>query len=331
MTELELFERMNAERLSTFRDFSRIGFYAMGTVNEIMFRAVSRAAAEKFKLDVFNWLAHFEATFSSFIDTSLVGRINREAGGDPVEINADAEELFALCDWFHWHTRGLFDPTSGPLLDLWDYHHPRKALPSRNEVASARSKVGWDKVERGKGYVRLAEEGMRIDLGGIGKEYAVDRLVGMAADAGINDIMVSLGRDIRVSGSPPEGDVWRLGLEHPDRPSQCWTGVAASNVSLCCSGDYQRYLEIDGQRYSHIIDPTTGYPAAGGCRAAWVLAKSCVQAGILSTCMCMLGHDKGMKLIESTTGAEGCIWTTVGIYQSGRFTNYVLHESEVTQ
>lgn len=327
MTRDELLERSLSEPMTRFREFSHLHFHALGTVNEILFQTHSTGAAERFRMQALDWLAEFEMTFSAFIDSSLLNQINRMAGKEAVEIPVEADELFALCDYFHWSTQGRYDASAGPLLDLWDYHSPRPALPTPQDVEEARTRVGWEKVERQPGSVRLPFAGMRLDLGGIGKEYAVDRLMRMASDAGIENIMISLGRDIRVSGTPPEGDAWRLGLEHPENPSTCWTGVELDRGALCCSGDYQRHLTIDGKRYSHIIDPRSGYPATQGCTAAWVISSSCVQAGIGSTALCMMNVQEGLEWLNATPGVDGCIWTSQGIHESEGFRNYELQEN----
>lgn len=137
---------------------------------------------------------------------------------------------------------------------------------------------------------------------------------------------ISLGRDIRVRGRSPSGDPWRLGLEHPDQPDRCWGGVAIEDAALCCSGDYRRYFEAAGRRYGHIVDPRTGRPADRGCRAAWVIAPTCVEAGILSTVSLVLGPDEGVALIEASRHAAGCFWTDRGMIPMRRFAKYELPE-----
>ncbi|OQW96782.1 MAG: hypothetical protein BWK77_03655 [Verrucomicrobia bacterium A1] len=283
MTAADLYARMMRSVLSSTGESRRFAFQAMGTDNEIAFSTSSSPRARDFQEAVLKWVAGFEATYSRFIPESLVGRIHREAGIRPVEIDAEAAEIFALCDVFHWRTFGVFDPTAGVLTALWDYRDAGAKPPSDAAVEAARALVGWSRVVRGPGSIFLPEPGMRLDLGGIGKEYAVDRLARLADAHGIRDYVISLGRDIRVRGRSPSGDPWRLGLEHPGQPDRCWGGVVIEDAALCCSGDYRRYFEADGQRYGHIVDPRTGRPADRGCRAAWVIAPTCVEAGILST------------------------------------------------
>ena len=317
--------RMQAGDLTHQPDgFYALDFYAMGTSCRILFTARSRRVAEDLRRGWLDWLADYEFRYSRFIPESLVCRINREAGGGWVETDKELESLFALCDWYHWLTGGIFDPTALPLLLLWDYKAARPAVPEPAGVAEAVRRVSWKRVERRPGVVRLPEAGMALDLGGIGKEYAVDRIVEMAAAAGVEAIMASFGADVRVHGAPPEGGSWRVGLQSPVDPDRCWTGVMAHERAVASSGDYLRYFEQDGRRYGHIIDARTGYPVDNGCRAVSVVAPTCTEAGVLSTAAFVLGPEAGLKLIDRSHQAEGCIWTEGGAHCSRRFQHYVI-------
>lgn len=314
-----------AEPASTaLGDYRRMSFRAMGTENEIIYAAASNERARIFEAAVLEWITGFESTFSKFREDSLISKINREAGRTAVETTADADELFALYDWFHWQTGGLLDPTTGPLMDLWDYHRESPAPPNEKDIQSVLPLVGWRQVQREKGSVFLPKAGMRLDVGGLGKEYAVDRVIKLAKDHGIENIAASLGRDIRVYGQPPEGGRWKIGLEQPGAPDGCWGGAALSSGALCCSGDYRRFFEHGGQRYSHLLDPRTGRPAQSGCRAVWVIAPSCVEAGALATAAFVAGADRGAEMVEQSSLAAACFWTDSGLVQTRRFHEYLI-------
>lgn len=321
--EQALFERADrGSALSGAGPFFRFRFQALGTSNEILFAAPSRARAAAFREEALRWLCGFEARFSFFLEGSFVSRINAVAGGDWTATDADADELLALCDWYHWKTEGVFDPTAGPLLDLWRRAGAAGRMPAPGDVQAALALTGWRRVERERGRARLPVRGMRIDLGGIGKEYAADRLCAEARERGIADVLVNLGNDLRVSGSPPEGGAWRIGLEHPERPGATWSSVAVDEGGFCCSGDYLRFVMIGGVRCGHIVDPRTGYPARAGCRAAWVAAPSCTEAGVLSTAAVVVGAEEALRLIEGTPQAAGCVWADNGIHETRRFRHY---------
>jgi thiamine biosynthesis lipoprotein len=273
---------------------------------------------------VLTWLAGFEARYSRFLPDSLISRINAAAGREWVETDEELDSMFAICDWFHWMTQGIFDPSMLPLARLWDYHRPPCTLPGAGEVARALSLLGWKKVEREKGRVFLPDAGMAIDLGGVGKEYAVDRVFEMALAAGMENVMVDFGHDLRTRGEPPEGGPWRIGLEHPSVPGRCWGGVAITDRAVASSGTYQRFFEVDGERYSHILDPRTGWPVRSGVDAVSVVAPTCTEAGILSTTALILGPDEGRQLIERSAHAAGCIWSNGNRIHTRGFDDYVL-------
>jgi thiamine biosynthesis lipoprotein len=149
---------------------------------------------------------------------------------------------------------------------------------------------------------------MGIDLGGIGKEYAVDRIFEQSRQWAIKDIAVDFGRDLRVRGEPPEGGEWRVGLEHPLDPQRCSGGVAVSDRAVATSGGYARSFTVDGKSYIHILDPRTGWPVDNGCQSVSVIAPTCTEAGILSTTAFILGREKGLPLLEQAIHVEGCVW-----------------------
>lgn len=324
LTADQLYQRVQDAPLRGHGDYFELSFRAMGSPCAVTFAAKTHAAAGEFKERVLRWLSEFEARYSRFIDSSLISRINAAAGHDWVETDAEAESLFSLCDWFHWMTDGVFDPTAGPFVALWDYHRQPPVVPSDSDVAAARPLVGWSLVQRRSGGIFLPQQGMMLDIGGIGKEYAVDRVVALALDAGIRNVLVNFGNDLRVHGEPPEKGPWKVGLEHPDSPGRCWGGVNLNEGAVCTSGNYRRFMEVGGKQYGHILDPRTGYPVSNGCRSTTVIAPTCTEAGILSTSSFILGADAGMALLARQFSAEGCIWTEAGLFETRRFRSYVI-------
>lgn len=303
----------------------RLGFKAMGTWCQITFAAPTPVVAKDFKREALRWVSDFEARYSRFIPDSLIGRINASAGKQWVEIDPETERLFSLCHELFFFTRRVFDPTSLPLIKLWNWKAVPPVIPDDVAIKAARQLIGWEKVQRRNGAVFLPQEGMAIDLGGVGKEYAVDCVVQLAQAHGIQSAVVDFGQDVRVHGTPPGKPAWHIGLEDPKQPGQCWTGLAIHNAAVATSGDYLRCFEKDGRRFGHIIDPRTGYPVYNGCRAVTVIAPSCTIAGILSTTSFVLGAEEGIKLIETYFGAEGCITTETSRHETRRFNEYVTH------
>lgn len=296
-----------------------VTFKALGTTCRILVGGSAVSAAPFFRAAL-NWVAAFEAKYSRFLGESLVSRINRAAGEDWVALDPESERLFGLCHELNFQSRGIFDPTSLPVTALWNWKEPRTSLPTDEEVAAALALVGWRQVQRAPGKIRLPRRGMSLDLGGMGKEYAVDQIVLLAGRSGFGSVLADFGADLRTAGPPPDHrPAWHIGLENPQKPGTCWTGLAIREAAVATSGDYIRKFELNGRRYGHIVDPRTGKPVAHGVRSVSVIAPSCTQAGFLSTAAFVLGPQEGLRLIESTAGAAGAIVTENQIFQSHRF------------
>ncbi len=294
-------------------------FRALGTECRIQFSATGNDQAAAFSKEAVQWVANFETKYSRFRDSSLISEINRKAGISWTEIDPEVESIFALCDDLHFMTQGVLDPTMLPLIHLWDYRRTHSELPSEEAVDKARSLVGWRKVERRPGAVFLPEKGMALDLGGFGKEYAVDKVAAIAVGHGLAGCLVDFGRDIHAVGTPPGKPAWHIGLENPEAPGSSWGSLAAINLGVATSGDYRRFFEYSGQRFGHILDPRSGRPVVNGILAVTITANSCLEAGVLSTAVFVLGEEEGLKLVEGTFGAEGCIVMNTGIQQTSKF------------
>ncbi len=300
----------------------KLTFQAMSTVCRVHFRAPTAGLARDFQDAALRWVAGFEAQYSRFIPNSLIGRINAAAGRDWVEVDAETDALFNLCQEMIFFTRGAFDPSSLPLIRLWNWKANPPVVPDAAQIQTARELVGWRKLKRRRGAIHLPQAGMGLDLGGIGKEYAVDRVLMLAQQRGIENVLVDFGSDVRVHGEPPEQGAWHVGLEDPRQPGRCWTGVAVTNHAVATSGDYLRHFLHGGRRYGHILDPRTGYPVNNGTLAVSVVAPHCTLAGILATTACILPPQEAVNLISLCPGAEGCVTTESAQHQTLRFHAY---------
>lgn len=301
----------------------KLQFRAMSTPCQVKVHGVSASVARDFQHDVVEWVGQFEARYSRFIPDSLIGRINAAAGEHWVETDPDTDRLFQLCHELFFFTRGSFDPTALPLIKLWNWKAHPPVLPDGDDLRAARELVGWNKVQRRAGGIFLPQTGMALDLGGIGKEYAVDCVVNMAIQCGIQNVLVDFGQDVRVHGHAPEKKFWWIGLDDAKQPGKCWAGVAVTDHAVATSGDYLRNFQLNGRRYGHIIDPRTGYPAHNDCRAVSVIAPSCTIAGLLSTSVCILGAKEGLQLVELHPGAAGAVTTETTKLYSRKFHEFI--------
>jgi FAD:protein FMN transferase len=301
-----------------------LAFFAMGTRCRVMVPASVPDSARRFFDDVMSRIADFEAKYSRFLNDSLVGAINAAAGQHWVEVDAEADRLFGLCADLFFFSRGVFDPTALPLIRLWNWKSHPPVVPGDDAIRAARELVGWDKVQRKPGAIFLPERGMGIDLGGVGKEYAVDLAMALAAQHGLENVLVDFGQDIRARGAPPGRPAWHVGLEDPAAPGSCWASVAVTDHAVASSGDYLRHFQHQGRRYGHILDPRTGYPVSQACRAVTVVAPACTVAGILTTTAFILGPEEGYHLIHNYHGASGALVTDNGNLITPRFHEHLV-------
>jgi thiamine biosynthesis lipoprotein len=320
--EMVLGRVRQSSRVESSAQFYQLSFQAMNTHCRVNFVGNDAKRAQNFCQEVIQWVSWFESHYSRFIPDSLIGRINAAAGLHWVEVDAETDALFNFCQEMVFLTRGLFDPSSLPLMRLWNWKAKPEAVPAAAEIAKARELVGWRKVQRRPGGIFLPREGMALDLGGIGKEYAVDRVLAMGLERGFANLLVDFGQDVRVHGQPPGRPAWHIGLEDPAKPGECWTGVAVNDHAVATSGDYVRHYTVDGRRYGHIIDPRDGQPVNNGCKSVSIIAPNCTMAGILSTSAFILGAKEGLELIRICPGGEGAITTETGRVLTQNFYKY---------
>ena len=306
------------------RGIRRLDFNALGTNCVIQFRLDDERSALEFAASALGWIGNFEAKFSRFRPDSIVSQVNRAAGGAWVAVDAEMEHMLRLADDLHRRTNGILDPTLLPLQRVWDWKTAHLKLPTRAEVKAALDLTGWGKVQRQAGAVRLPQAGMGLDFGGFGKEYAVDYLARLARESGIKDALIDLGRDIFAMGGNGNHPFWHVGIEDGCHPGKCWGGLAVSDLAVSASGDYTRFFLHEGVRYGHILDPRTGWPVANGMRAVTVLAPSCLEAGVYSTAVFVLGASEGIHLASLARGVEICAQSESGIEGSRSFGNYLV-------
>lgn len=300
----------------------QLTFTAMSTTCHVNFRTTDAALARQVQNEVLEWVSTFEAKYSRFIPDSLISRINSAAGEQWVDVDAETDAILNLCQELIFFTKGVFDPTSLPLIRLWNWKANRPVVPTEATIAETREIVGWRKIQRRKGAIFLPRKGMCLDLGGIGKEYAVDRVLTMCLNYGITNVLVDFGQDVRVHGNPADKPAWHIGLDDPKNPGHCWTGVAVNNHAVATSGDYLRHFTVDGRRFGHIIDPRTGWPVNNKVMAVSVIAPQCTYAGIISTSAFILGPREGIEMMQMSANVEGAMTTETGRAQTKGFHHY---------
>ena len=271
-------------------------FRAMGCDNELQLHAAGEEEAGRVAAAVEAEVARLERRYSRYRDDSVVAAINRAAGGAPVVLDDESALLVDYAAICHAESGGLFDITSGVLRRAWDFRSGR--LPEASAVATLLPLVGWSRVEWRRPRLRLPLKGMEIDLGGVVKEYAADRAAALCRERGIEHGLVNLGGDLHAIGPHPDGTPWAVGIRHPRRPGECIATVALRRGALASSGDYERYMEVDGRRYSHILDPRSGRPVDAPPQAVTVLADACLIAGSATTIAMLKGSEAAPRFLD---------------------------------
>ncbi|WP_374436033.1 FAD:protein FMN transferase [Inhella sp.] len=269
-------------------------FQALGGSAEIVLAASDEAEARRLAQIGIDEVLRIEHKYSRYRADSLIGRINAQAGGEPVELDDETLALLRFADTLHQDSDGLFDPTSGVLRRAWNFKQPR--LPQPDELVPLVALIGWPRVAREGKSLRLPEAGMELDFGGFGKEYAADRAAAALKAAGVRNGHVNLAGDIRVLGPKPDGKPWQIGIQHPRQPGKLIASLPLHQGGLATSGDYERYFELDGQRYCHVLNPRTGWPVRFW-RSVSVVAPLTVAAGALSS-LAMLKEQEGLELLQ---------------------------------
>ncbi|WP_189608522.1 FAD:protein FMN transferase [Saccharospirillum salsuginis] len=227
-----------------------------------------------------------ETKYSRFDPDSLLSRMNRSAG-DWFDIDPETAGLLDFADQCFRESEGLFDITTGVLRRAWDFKSGR--LPEQRHLNAVLSAVGWPRVERRGSRIKIPT-GMELDLGGLVKEFAADRLLALMAEADVSGL-VNLAGDIGVTGPQPDGTPWLVGISHPRRPGQAAATLPLSSGALATSGDYERFMVVNGRRYCHILHPGTGWPVPGGPASVTIVTDHCLLAGALTTMAMLKGKE----------------------------------------
>lgn len=263
-------------------------FTAMASPCQVLSRA-DRALAQRQLEAAAEEAWRIEAKYSRYRDGNIVAQINA-ADGAPVAVDEETAGLLDFAAELHRLSGGRFDITSGVLREVWTFDGSDR-LPMPGDVRRVLTRVGWDKVRWERPLLTLAP-GMQIDLGGIGKEYAVDRAATLAATISPAPCLVNFGGDLAAVGEIAAHAPWRVGIEAVDAAGgEPCKRIDLARGGLATSGDARRFLLRDGIRYGHVLDPRSGWPVTGAPRSVTVAADTCTQAGMLATFAMLMGPD----------------------------------------
>lgn len=272
------------------------------------------------KVSKISWqeLEKLDRKLSRFNPESEIYKIN-ENSGNWVEVSAEVEDILRKAKYYAQISDGLFDPTIAPLMKLWGFYNGKLYIPTEKELKNALEKVNWKNLEISKGKVRLKKKGMSIDLGGIAKGYAVQRLIDISKNFNLERVYLDIGGTIGIYGKPLDGDYWEIGIRHP-RNDGILGKVKIKKGVVATSGDYERFFIKDGKRYPHIINPQNGYPSSE-IMSVTVISENGTEADALSTLFFVLG-EKGKEFWKSKfpniglimVDKDGKIWKSDNVY-----------------
>lgn len=282
----------------------RFTFHAMAAENEVQIHAPDAASAEAAARRAIEEVQRIEAKYSRYRDDSVVSRINAQAGRAAVAIDAETRALLAFADACYRQSAGAFDATSGVLRRAWRFDVPQ--VPSDAELAPLLALVDWELVDLGEHSVRLPIEGMQLDFGGFGKEYAVDRAALALKEAGVESALVNLAGDLAILAPHPDGTPWRVGIRHPRREGALLASLPVSSGAIATSGDYERFIEVEGVRHCHILDPRTGH-SVRGLRSVTAHSVSCLVAGTATTIAMLKGAHDGLAWLDALELTYLCV------------------------
>ena len=287
-------------------------FFAMDTVMQLTaYGTYADAAVEAAEIEI----ARLDAKLSAQNVNSEIAKLN--AGGcceddETLRVLASAYQIAAL-------TEGAYDPTVYPLMQLWGFGTEHAQVPQQAAIETALEAVGYEKLPAVKAPYQLPE-GVEIDLGGIGKGFAAQTVRRCLQKQGIQSAVLSLGGNVTLLGSKPDGTDWTVGLQDPQKTDGCFGYVSASDVSVVTSGGYQRYFEENGKRYWHILDARTGMPADTGISSVTIVSADDTLADGLSTALFVMGLDRAAQFWRESRDFEavflldsGEIYVTQGL------------------
>lgn len=266
-----------------------ISFDALGTECQLHLYISNSFEAEIIAETVMQEVFRIHSKYSRYCENSFLSEINL-AGKVGSFIDVD-EETAGLIDYAfvcYEKSDGLFDITSGVLRTVWDFSQSQ--LPKQQKIDELLPVVGLNKVSWKSERLRFSVPDMELDFGGIAKEYAVDRAVSICKSLGIEHGLIDFGGDIGVIGSHPNRQPWEIGILHPRKPDIPMTTIEIERGALATSGDYERYIEISGERYCHLLNPKTGW-SVSGLSSVSVISEQCLVAGSIATIALLKGYD----------------------------------------
>lgn len=273
----------------------------MGTSYSIKYVG-SSGSTRSIQLGVDSLLADLNQTMSTYIDDSELNQFNDHFGDEWIPVSEQLFNVVSRALEISKLSNGAFDVTVGPLVDLWGFGPKNRIeqVPEQSVMDQVRQVVGYQAIELDPEQPAIRKiEPRRLDLSAIAKGYGSDLVAEYLDNQGISSYLVEIGGEMRLKGQKPDGQLWRVAIETPDTGQrQAFKIIPLTDASIATSGDYRNYFEVDGKRYSHTIDPATGYPISHTLASVSVIADNCRDADAFATAMMVMGVEKSLALAE---------------------------------
>lgn len=283
--------------------------FAMDTV---MTFTVIHEDGEEIIIDAEQEIRRLENLLSVTMENSDVAKLNAAAGKEAVKVSEDTKYLLETGKSLGEQTGGAFDIAISPIVKAWGFTEEEHHVPARAELDALLPLTDPADVILENGTAYLRKEGMAVDLGGIAKGYASDRVAALLKEKGVESAIISLGGNVYGVGTKPDGEKWEVALANPLNADDYCGLISIENQAVVTSGGYQRYFEENGKKYHHIIDPATGCPAESGLLSVTIICESGTMADVLSTALYVMGLDKALEYWQNTDGFEAIFVTEDG-------------------
>ena len=285
------------------KPFYKESRFLMGTTAEII-------CQDRHSLDIaFREIERLERLWNRYDPDSEISKLNKNGVS---KVSKDTLEIIKKAIEFSKLSEGLFDITIGPLADLWKERIKSKVsrFPTEEEITERLRFIGFEKIiiDEEKSVIKFKDKGVSVDLGGIAQGYAVDKVVEKLRSLGVKDCLIRIGGCIYALGRKDKRD-WRIGIQHPRNPHEFIDYVELRDKAIATSGDYEQFFIYEGKRYSHIINPKTGYPVDNEIISVTVISPQALISDFLSTAVFILGEEKGRELAKKFKDTKVIIFT----------------------
>jgi thiamine biosynthesis lipoprotein len=286
----------------------------MGTTYHVKVVTGSYQGVSRLKEKIEKRLLEINQSMSTYIPDSEISRFNTMGQvGVKFKITDDFYQVMRVAENIYRLSEGAWDGTVNPLVDLWGFGRKgsQDVIPSKKEILSLLPSVGFDNIQIVEpGFLSKKRALVTLDLSSIAKGYGVDALAKLIGNQGFKNYLVEIGGEVFAAGVRKDGQRWRIGINRPRQDAavnEVYQVVDLQNRAFATSGDYRNFFEFNGIRYSHVINPKTGYPVSNGVVSVSIIAGDCTFADGLATAIMVMGHPKGLDLINRLEGVDGLI------------------------